>query len=454
MSNIKIDNKLIQDIAKKIDKAGNNNNVIDGNEVSIFVDELKGKGVSDAQQIINSYETNKLYYENRFTVKNLTYKDNYKNAIMAQLNANSALNKNYKARNDVQMVINGIKKAVDPYKFWWGTDEEKLKANVGMINKDNVINILNAKYNDDETMIQAIDGDVDGKVQEDAFKTILEALIAAADEKQIDITDIVIKDEKGYKAGSAIEDVEFGSDALSSANFEKIANAIKDRINSSLESVTNPDKAKEDPKAAMLLLAKQADSAVNGGDENGYINGEEIVKFKAACARIGISINGIISSIYKKTENKGELSENEKTVKTLFDKNTNIASTMQAESLLRYQKNVIKKAIKDKDEGELKEYLSPEKVTSENVMALLKDFENIGTEIHKAFSDDDAEEFVKVIITALYNKADEENIDVADIIRPAGDIFLTTNGENALDSKYSNEVIQQLKAKIEEEAGE
>ena len=91
MSDIKIDSKLIQNIAKKVDKEGNNNKVIDGNELSIFVDKLEANGVSDAKQVIDSYDVNKLFYENIFAKKGSKSTDSYQNAIIASINDKSAL---------------------------------------------------------------------------------------------------------------------------------------------------------------------------------------------------------------------------------------------------------------------------------------------------------------------------------------------------------------------------
>ena len=454
MSDIKIDSKLIQDIAKKVDKEGNNNKVVDGNEVSIFVDRLEAQGVSNAQQIIDSYNVNQLYYENIFTKKGTKSNDTPENAIIASINDKSVLNSNTKTRNDVNMIIDGVKKAVDPWMFWWGTDEKKLKQMVNSINKDNVVELLNTKYEEDSdnTMIQDIIGDTSGDFQDELLKHILEALIQAADAKQIDISDIVVSTEKGqYTVGAGVKDLEFGSDAIDSDNFEKIVNAIKDRINNSLALVTDENKAEEDPQAAMMLLARQADAA---GDQNGYLNGDEIGKFKAACNQIGISVNGMIETINEKTDKNAELSDQEEFLQKLFDSKSNIIETANKQRVLEQTNATIAKAIEEGDEETLNKYFNKETLTKDNVISVIKDYENIGTDLYDEFSDDEAREYAKVIITALYAKAEDENIDVTDIVRPSGEEFVTPEGEDALDSEYVNEVINDLKSKIKEEIGD
>ena len=454
MSDIKVDSKLIQNIAKKVDKEGNNNKVIDGNELSIFVDKLEANGVSDAKQVIDSYDVNKLFYENIFAKKGSKSTDSYQNAIIASINDKSALNANTKTRNDAKMIIDGVKDAVDGWFFGLGTDDKKLKQMVNSINKDNVMEVLNTKYDEksDETMIQAIIGDTSGDTRKNLLKHILESLIQAADAKQIDVSDIVVADEKGnYTVGTGVKDLEFGSDALDSDSFEKIANAIKDRINNSLEMVTDETKAKEDPKAAMTLLARQADAA---GDQNGYLNGDEIGKFKAACNQIGISVNGIIEEINNKEENDAELSAQEKLVQSLFDSNSSLIESSNNQRVLEQTRAMISKAIAEGDDETLNKYFNSEVLTKDNVTEVIKDFDDLGTKLYDEFDDDDAREYLKVIVTALYAKAEDENIDVSDIIRPSGEEFVTPDGEDALDSEYVNEVIKSLRSIIEEEIGE
>ena len=332
--------------------------------------------------------------------------------------------------------------------------DKKLKQMVNSINKDNVMEVLNTKYDEksDETMIQAIIGDTSGDTRKNLLKHILESLIQAADAKQIDVSDIVVADEKGnYTVGTGVKDLEFGSDALDSDSFEKIANAIKDRINNSLEMVTDETKAKEDPKAAMTLLARQADAA---GDQNGYLNGDEIGKFKAACNQIGISVNGIIEEINNKEENDAELSDQEKLVQSLFDSNSSLIESSNNQRVLEQTRAMISKAIAEGDDETLNKYFNSEVLTKDNVTEVIKDFDDLGTKLYDEFDDDDAREYLKVIVTALYAKAEDENIDVSDIIRPSGEEFVTPDGEDALDSEYVNEVIKSLRSIIEEEIGE
>lgn len=461
MSEIKVDNKVIRQVARDVDKAGNNNKVIDGSEVSIFADKLEAKGVTNAKSIISSYNSNRLYYENLFSQNGATSDNSPEYEIYAQLNNNSFLKSNKSNKKDAKMIAEGIRDAVNGWFFGGGTDDTKLKRMVDTITKDNVLAVLDESYDEDETLMHSIIDDVDQDDMDDYGKTIITALVDAAMARSIDVSDIVSMDENGnYTVGNGVSGAKFGESATDKDYVEAVVNALKERIETSMDTITNPDKAKEDPKTALSLLARQVDSAANGGNGNGQLDGEEVASFKALCSKLGIIVNDILSSISNKTKESGSLTDEEQAVKDLFSGEANFNTVAEESKIIADTTAGIYQSIEDEDEDKLKKYLTSETINADNVEKILSELDKkdgyngkIGEKFDDAFGDD-AESYLNIIISALYSKAEKENVDVSDIVRPSKNTFVTPDGENALDSDYANKVISDLRSRIKDELGE
>lgn len=461
MSDIKIDSKEIIKIAKTIDKAGNNNKRIDGDEISVFADKLRQKGISDAKTIINSYNSNRLYYETIFEKNGSTVDDSNKNAIIGAINNNSFLVKSKNIKQEAADIVSNIHKGANDTALGFipWSDEDLVKQKVDAITKDNVLSVLNAEYPDKKSnVIKDIVSALDESDIHKAGYKIIKALCEVAASKGVDVASIVIIDENNEKlsVGPDVKGVKFGSSATGKDNIEKVVYALKEAIDSNYNLLTDEKSAKKDKNKSLLAIAQQIDSISNG---NGYIDGDEVFKFKAACANVGISVSDMISSIQTKTKKKVDLTSEEKTLKQIFDSATNMAEAAAMQRDIKYVASGINQAIEDEDTSVLEKSIAI--VSSENVeevLTALKD-NDIAQKLVDKFGEEKSKQYTKSIISALYSKAEKNDIDVGDIVKVSGDKFIVGAkigdlGADALSKKYVNKVVNELRARINEELGE
>lgn len=481
----------IKKIALSIDDKGNNNNIIDtDSEISLFAKELEKAGFKDARKFITDYNSNPLEYESAFAMNTETSKDSDKNAVISFLNQNSQLRGRNGIKSEVDNIIKDIKDSVE-FSFFsvWGTDDEKLKDTVSKINKDNVLQILNTEYKKDETLIGAIIDDVDQDDMDKYGTIIIKALVEKADEFGIDITDIISMDEnEKFIVGSDVDGVDYGKSATDKKHVEKIINALNERIKSELSVLsgkTNASKSDKQKDGSMFLtFAKQADAK---GDKSGALNGNEIGYFKKLCAGAGIFVNDMLKAMKSKDENT--FTAEEKSLKMVLS--TNFAEIAEVERNTKNAAAAVASGIKNKDNEIVSSVINSDNINADNVEEFLASLENnknfmglatgmkvsgyqpagiggatpiyeneysdkidIGKKLTKAFGNN-ARKYTEVIISALYSKAEKENIDVSDIVTVSNDKFLTGSNigkanEDALDSRYVNDVINKLRERINE----
>lgn len=437
MSDTKITQKYIFDIARSKEVDKNQNGQLEGDEISIFEKKLEEKGVTNPQIYVTEF-------------------NNSKGA----------------ARVDV---VNKYLK--DGFDYFWGTDFDDLDQAFNQIDARNVLEVLES-YDDGDSLIQRLDSELtwgfsSGKLEQYGT-TIIEALLDVAKQRNIDVSDIVTKNENnGYVVGPSVKDANSEEAATDSDNLDLVVTALRNRIESYTALMTDKNAAKEDSKNAMLTIAYQVD---NKGNNDGKINGDEVAEFKAACSKVGIFVNDMLSSIFKKSKSEEKLTENEELVKNIFS--GSYAQISYTATTLSNQAEGITKAIKDKDEDKLHSYISNETINADNVESLLSKLDNntdfmklpidshisltggmsyikysekndIGQKLVKAFGDD-AKEFNEVILKALCDKAAQNDIDISDIVKISNNKFFTPEGEYALDSKNVNKVIESVRNRINE----
>ncbi len=444
MSGTKVTQTYIFNIARGKDVDKNQNGKLEGEEISIFEKKLEKEGITNPQIYVNAFN-------------------------------------NLHGSQSADVVNKLIKEGFD---YWLGTDFDDLDKAFAQIDAGNVLEILES-YDDGDSLIERLDDEISwgftsGKLAQ--YGTIIiKSLLDLAKQRNIDVSDIVIETTNGaskaYAVGPSVKNANQDEAATDSDNLDLVVTALRERIESQTELLTNTDVAKENPENSLLAIANQIDSQSNG---DGTITGDEIGKFKEACAKLGIFINDILSSIAKKTDKKEELSSTEEVVKNIFS--VNIKQMATDKVYVSNQVDGITSAIKDKDADKLRNYISAETVNANNVEMLLSkldqnsDFANlpvyshvsltggmnyikysenndIGQKLIKAFGDD-AREFNAVILKALYERAEANDVDVSDIVKCSNDEFFTPEGEYALDSKYVNKVIESVRNRINEKLGE
>ena len=127
--------KTIQMTARFVDRTangGNHDGVVDGNEVSIFVEKLKSAGINNPQKIIDDYNNNKLSEEAKFDLNNVKSDTNVKAAIIASINKNSYLHENKQSGDSYAKIIKGIEESLSGRWGLWGIgiDGEEIKKNM------------------------------------------------------------------------------------------------------------------------------------------------------------------------------------------------------------------------------------------------------------------------------------------------------------------------------------
>ena len=444
MSGTKVTQTYIFNIARGKDVDKNQNGKLEGDEISIFEKKLEKEGITNPQIYVTAFN-------------------------------------NAQGSQKADVVNKLIKEGFD---YFWGTDFDDLDKAFAQIDAGNVLEILES-YDDGDSLIERLDSEISwgftsGKLKQYGT-TIIEALLELAKQRNIDVSDIVVETTNGaskaYAVGPSVKNANKDEAITDSDNLDLVVIALRERIESQTELLTNADVARENSENSLLTIANQIDSE---GNNDGLINGDEIGKFKEACAKLGIFINDILSSIAKKTDKKEELSNTEQMVKNIFS--ANIKQISAEKVYVSNQVNGITSAIKDKDAEELRKYISAETVNANNVenllakldqdsdfatlpiyshisltggMSYIKYSENndIGQKLVKAFGDD-AREFNAVILKALYERALANDVDVSDIVKCSNDEFFTPEGEYALDSKYVNNVIESVRNRINEKLGE
>ena len=199
----------------------------------------------------------------------------------------SALSRAENNKSQVESIKAGLR---DNYSF------ENLIAVSIMINKDNVLKIVA----DEESLDNIVDSYSDVRIQ--CGKQIIESLLELADEKQVDVSNIVFKDEKGnYCVGRDVkdgdDDVEYGSDALDSkSNLRAVIRELKAAIDNAKDIAAGNG---SDVGALLTMLEKRIDADTsNGGNNSGYIDvAEEITAFKQAVFAHGYDIRTVLEQI-------------------------------------------------------------------------------------------------------------------------------------------------------------
>ena len=460
----------IHQLMLKVDKEkGNQNKELDTEEeISLFTEQLEKRNVPNARKIVTEYCANSIKFEAKFAKEGTTIGDNTEYAIMAALNNGSYLHENKNLDGQADSIVDNIASAVGTGSgfLWlgWGTDEEKLEKNVNRINKTNVLRVLDKyKATKGESLAAAIVGDTSGDDLDKLGKVLINALIEKADEFKIDLTSMINIDENGNYTVLDISGVKQGESATSEDNLEKVVAALQNKIETGLSIYSgDKDKINDNKEDAMILFARQAD--VNG---DGDLKDDEVGFFKKLCADAGIFINEMLSKMSDKTEEN--YTEDEKMVHNILNSNLKDIMANNAEKSDFNAKMV--NGIETKNTASLDEVFTSEKITSDNVEEVLAKLTQEKTEYSytyygpnsggqtvatttsylKKLAGIDAK-YVQVILQALIDKAEENGINVGDIVEVSNGKYYTPEGKNALGTQYIDNIISKIRERIKEES--
>ncbi len=489
MSVEKVDVTLINQMVKRIAREGGDLNKIDTDEErSLFADQLEKNGYKpknfngSATDLVNLYTTEPEKILSQFEYNGITDNNKEKFAIFKALNPEmeDKINSKKYSKTKVSDIVSGIYHSVSwGSGFLWtglGTDEEELEENISALKNDNILKVFDAyKEKHGESVAAAIVGDTSGEDLDKIGTILITALVKKADEVGVNITSIIANNSTDPNAPAEyvvvnVPGVKAGESATAEDVFEKVVDALENKIRTGLAINAGDKKAiKENKQVALLTFASQADA-----DKNGKIEGDEVAKFKELCAEIGVSVNSLIESMEGKDE--ASYTEDEKAIKNIFAEGGYGQAYAQQEAI-DTAGNSINTAIDQDDTETLDDIISSENINADNVEDILSkiDKEETASETQiygpgnvqyhtyktsnlKRLTERDSK-YSEVIIEALVEKAEANGVDVSDIIEYSDGSYYTASafaktGEDATQAQYAYDVISKLRAKIKEEANQ
>lgn len=487
MSVEKVDVTLINKIVRTVAKQGGDLNKIDTDEErSLFADQLEKNGYKpknfngSATDLVNLYTTEPEKILSQFKNNGINDNNKEKFAIFKALNPEMKNIDNEVKKytpKEIEQIVDDVNDAVTG---WWfflggGTKDNKLKNTVKQINEGNVLQVLD-KYKEKhgESLAYAIDDDTSDEDQNELGTSIITALVKKADEVGVNITSIIANNSTEPNAPAEyvvvnVPGVKAGESATADDVFEKVVDALEEKIKVSMSIQAGDEKTiKENKQVALLTFASQADA-----DKNGKIEGDEVAKFKELCAEIGISVNSLIESMEGKDE--ASYTEDEKAIKNIFAEGGYGQAYAQQEAV-DMAGNSINTAISQNDTETLDDIISSENINADNVEEILSKIDkeetayqtytgsavayttSYNTSNLKRLVERDSK-YSEVIIKALVEKAEANGVDVSDIVKSSNGSYYTASafaktGEDATQAQYAYDVISKLRAKIKEEANQ
>ncbi len=460
-----IDVNQLKQFAVYVDKkanGGNGNGYVDGSEVSIFKKKIKTVDRNiDVDSILDTYKSNKVTQEAAYDKANATAAT-VEEAIIAAMTPNSALNNQPESENQAKTIAEGIKSKDSSHwynPFGWFNDNEEVLDFSGMVTKENVLDVVS----DEEALNKIVDSE--NKVREQAATQIIDALVEAATERKIDVSNIVFKNSEGkYVVGRDVKDgdknVEFGSDALDEDSVKAVITALKAEIVKGQATATG-DNADKD--AVLTMLAKRIDAdKTNGGNGNGYIDSaEEVAAFKQAAAEQGYDIRTVLEEIRANeadgVENTTEL---QKTVANIFDPAQRAEKQKAAANQAKDTVKAFKDGIENDNEDLIKTATSM--LNSENVMEVLNENPELVEKLADRYDytwlfwkKDSYQNYTTPILKAVIENAKENGVNIDDIVMVNGDKYLAGGnvngvkvGEDATDSDNVAKVVKAIQDRI------
>ena len=219
MSDTKITQTYIFNIARSKEVDKNQNGQLEGDEISIFEKKLEEKGITNPQIYVKSF-------------------NNSKKSIDADI----------------------ITKEIDDaFAIWGWTWLDDLDKAIEKINSGNVLEVLES-YDDGDSLIEQLDNELYfGQDRLTKYgNTIINSLLEVAKERHIDVSDIVTKNENnGYVVGPSVKDANSKELATDSDNLDLVVTALRNRI----ESYTSLYTIQQSAPELYCIPARQPGSA-------------------------------------------------------------------------------------------------------------------------------------------------------------------------------------------------
>ena len=436
---------------------GNGNSIVDGSEIELFNKKCKTAGLDNIDEIMEDYNENRTQREAEFESKRSNTKTSVETAVIAALTEDTVLRTNEQAENSAQSVKEGVKEAdgdcVWYNPFTWFNNQEEILDSTKFITSSNVVDVVS-----DKNILEKIE-DADSDVREQIANQTVLALVEAAKEAKVDVSDIVFVEDDAFKTGRAIS-AKFGSSV--GENFTEVVKALSKKIKDAKDTLNGTG-----DKAEMLTIASRKIDASSIGNGNGYIDkAEEVVEFKQFAAEHGIDVDAILEQIRDNEENGVEnTTKAQKTIYNIFDPEQKAA---RAAAYAAADADVAR-ALADGVQYDDPELLASatSAIDPDNVMTVLNNNPNLIKDIINNYShnwfvnwfvDDTYQEYTNPILVALVQHALENGIEISDIVLvdENGNMMTGKNsgvkaGKDATDEDYVQSVIAKLQKRINDE---
>ncbi len=465
-------NRFITQSEAQAKDAIKNHTIDTEGEKAIFAKKCKTVGLNNIDEILSNYNENKVQMEADYQVNRVTSDKSVETAVISAFNSDSALRVNDKSIRTANTIKAGIKNADENTKWWnpttwfndngdfdwtdpstWFNNQEEVLESVALVDENNVAEVVA-----DSAVVNKI-AEADENVRNTASTHIIDQLVKYAQNKQIDVSNIVAEQNGEYVVGSDVKGVKFGEPV--SENFTAVINALKSKINNDKNTVAGND-AK---KAEMLTIAaKRIDAQYNG---NGYIDtDDETEDFKQFAAQHGYDVDTILEQIRDNETNGVENTTTaQKLIFNIFDpeqkaeyekhiaqENKDVRKELEAgvengdnelhelytepwDAVASFFTNLFEAGdVKTTDGNKSKLDNAISKVNSDNVMDILNKSPKLVDKIMNKYShnwfvnlfgcDDKYAEYTTPILEALIEKANNEGIEIDDIIINNGNKYI------------------------------
>lgn len=441
--------------ADAVKNGGNGNKIVDTpEEIEVFKKKCKTAGFDGVDDVMDTYNKDKWTKEADYEAKGTTSDSSVETAVIAAMTENTALRSNNKSGKDAKSISAGLQEEAGWWDNLWGNNDE-LAEYANLIDTTNVVDVVK----DDESINALNEASDETKVQ------IIEVLLAAAQEKQVDVSNLVMVTEDGYKVGRDVPGGSFGEDVTGSrslgewikgedTNFSAVVKAIRQALQTSDRTVNGENDNKEE---MLTTIARRIDAdEQGGGNGNGYIDtNEEKEAFKQFAATKGYDVDKILEEIADNEANGVEnTTEAQRIIYNIFDPTQKAAYEKFVAGKNADIAELLKKGF---EKGDTDIVLpASDMINEDNVVEILDMHPNFVYDLNDAMDWEwvdryDYKSVYPKVVDALIARAESEGIEVSDLVIKLNDEEYSINGKKvACCSVWSDNELGELITKLQE----
>lgn len=390
------------------------NGIIDTpEEIELFKKKCKTAGFDGVDDVMDTYNKDRYSKEAEYEAKKTKWDSSVETAVIYALTENTALRYDEESQSEAKTIAAGLQKAA---KGWW--DDEAIAKQAAKITPKNVLDVVE----ENKTVNALNDGSDETKIQ------VIEALLIAAAEKQIDVSNIVMIGEDGYKVGRDVPGGNLGEDVLGSrslgewisgddTNFSAVVKALRQALQESEKTMNGENDNKEE---MLTTIALRIDADGNG---NGYIDtDDEKEAFKQFAATKGYDVDALLEEIADNEANGVEnTTDAQKLIFNIFDPTQKARYEKMIDSENSDTSAILEKGFKDINTEVIATGLS--RIDHRNVIEVMDGIEDFHDKAIRGF------DIYDTLLDNLIQRANKKHINISDIVMKLDDEEYTSNGD-------------------------